>query len=203
MKLRGKELYIIAAIVVVVLCAAWYFFFFNPIRSELSDLDEQLTTKESELVSTQADIQRLQALKKTSPQAEADMVRLRKLLPAETAMPSFIIELTQTAKAAGLRWESVAPAEVSLGTPFSLQPIDLEFSGGYFDLEDFLYRLENAASYRNGRFVVSGRMFAVSSMDVSLEDAEGGSSDVTVSMTVHGFMWTPEGTVPGVVQAQE
>lgn len=67
MKLRGKELYIIAAVVAVVVCAAWYFFFFSPIRSELSSLDEQLTSKESELVTTQADIQRLQALKKTSP----------------------------------------------------------------------------------------------------------------------------------------
>lgn len=113
-------------------------------------------------------------------------------------MPSFIIELTQTAKAAGLKWESVAPDEVSLGVPFSLQPIDLEFSGGYFDLEDFLYRLESYASYRNGRFVVSGRMFAVSSMDIVLADPETGSADVVVTMTVHGFMWTPEGTVPGV-----
>lgn len=198
MKLRGKELYIIAAVVAVVVCAAWYFFFFNPIRSELSSLDEQLSSKESELVTTQADIQRLQALKKTSPQAEADLVKLRKLLPAETAMPSFIIELTQTAKAAGLKWESVAPGDVTLGVPFSLQPIDLEFSGGYFDLEDFLYRLESYASFRNGRFIVSGRMFTVSSMDVSVEDEESGSADVVVTMTVHGFMWTPEGTVPGV-----
>jgi Tfp pilus assembly protein PilO len=199
MKLRGRELYIIAGIVAVVVCAAWFFFFFRPIRSELSSLDTQATQKDSELATVQADIQRLEALKKTAPQAEADLVRLRKLLPAETAMPSFIIELTQTAKASGLKWETLTPGDVSLGIPFSLEPIELMFSGDYFDVEDFLYRLENYVDFRNDKFIVTGRMFAVSDMAIDLSGDEADTSKVNVTMMVHGFMWTPEGTAPGVV----
>ena len=197
MKLRGKELYIIGAIVAVVVCAAWFFFFFRPIRSELSSLDAKLDDKTTELTMVQGQIQQLQAMKKTSPQNEADLVRLRKLLPAETAMPSFIIALTQTAKASGLKWESVSPNPVVLGIPFSLEPIDLAYSGDYFDLEDFFYRLESYVVYRSGKFLVTGRMFAVQRVNVLLGDDPMGS-DLQIDMTVNGFMWTPEGTVPGV-----
>ena len=48
--------------------------------------------------------------------------------------------------------------------PFSVEPIQLEFDGGYFDVEDFLYRLENYVDYRNGQFLVTGRMFSVVSL---------------------------------------
>ena len=200
MKLRGRELYIIAAIVAVVVGAAWYFFFFNPISDEIASLDEEIAAKQNERASVQSEVQRLEALKKTSPQAEADLVRLRKLLPAETAMPSFIIELTQTAKASGLKW-AVGGARARHSW-CALQPraYRLVFVGEYFDVEDFLYRLENYVDYRNGKFVVTGRMFTVKSMDITLEgDATAGYVLNVVGMTVHGFMWTPQGTAPGVV----
>ncbi len=51
--------------------------------------------------------------------------------------------------------------------PFSVQPIQLSSTARYFDVEDFLYRLENYVAYRNGQFLVTGRMFSVVSLTLS------------------------------------
>jgi len=200
MKLRGRELYIIAGVIAVVLCAAWFFLLFRPLRTQISDLDAEYQAKQSEKTQVQETVQRLEAMKKTAPQNQADLVRLNKLMPAETAMPSFVVALTQTAKASGLVIVSISPVTPVAGAPYSVEPIDLEFSGKYFDLEDFLYRLENYVDYRNQHFLVTGRMFQVTDIDISVggEPVAGESPVLTVSISVNGFMWTPAGTVPGL-----
>ncbi len=52
-------------------------------------------------------------------------------------------------------------------------PSSSSFDGGYFDVEDFLYRLENYVDYRNGQFLVTGRMFSVVSLALTQERQQG------------------------------
>lgn len=201
MKLRGRDLFIVAGVVAAVVCAGWYFLLFSPLRTKSATLDTEVAAKDAQLQQAHANVQRLLALKKTAPQAQADLVRYKKMLPAELGQPGFIVELTQTAKASGLDWTSVTPDVPVLATPFSVMPIELLFNGKYFDLVDFLYRLENYVDYRNQNFLVTGRLYAVSYIEIVLNDESlqnGNSPVLAINMTVHGFMWTPEGTVPGV-----
>jgi hypothetical protein len=202
MKLRGRELYIIAGVVAAVICAGWYFLLFSPLQQKDADLSAQVADKETELQQAQADVVRLEGMKKSAPQARADLVRLRKLVPAELAEPGFIVELNQTAKASGLKWSGVTTATPALGTPFSVEPFNLTFMGKYFDLEDFLWRLEDYVDYRNQDFLVTGRMFTVAGMQIGLAGTDtlqnGVSPELTVSMLINGFIWSPTGMVPGV-----
>jgi hypothetical protein len=201
MKLRGRELYIIAGVVAAVICAGWYFLLFSPLQQKASDLGDQKSAKATELQLAKNEVDRLSAMKKSAPQAKADLVRLRKLVPAELQQPGFIVELAQTARASGLDWTSAAPDKPVLGTPFSVEPLSLAFQGKYFDLEDFLWRLEDYVDYRNQSFLVTGRMFAVTAMDIGLEGTtvvNGESPKLIVSMTVQGFNWTPEAAIPGI-----
>jgi len=201
MKLRGRELYIIAGVVLAVICAGWYFLLFSPLQQKSADLSTQEADKQTELQQAQADLVRLEGMKKSAPQTRADLVRLKKLVPAELAEPGFIVELNQTAKASGLKWSGVTTATPAVGTPFSVQPFNLTFTGKYFDVEDFLWRLEDYVDYRNQDFLVTGRLFTVASMQISIGTGtpqNGVSPELTVSMLINGFIWSPNGAVPGV-----
>ena len=200
-KLRGRELYIIVGVVAVVFAALWYFFLFSPEQKKVADLNTQYLTTENTLSQTNAQIHGLLLLKKTAPQAEADLIKMHQVLPAEGAVPSFIVELASTAKSSGLTWMSDQPQVTSPGVPFSLQPINLEFDGAYFDVEDFLYRLENYVAHRNGQFLVTGRMFSVVSLALNKSTTKD-YPDVDVKVTINGYQWTPAGASATLTGAQ-
>jgi Tfp pilus assembly protein PilO len=188
-KARGKEIYIIAGVLAAVVCAAWYFLFFSPTRTKINDLGTQVTQAQQTLGGAKQDLVRLQAYAKAAPQTKADLVRLNKILPFDlNGMPSAIIELNKTVKESGLSFVSIKPGASTVGTPFSVQPADLEFTAGYFDFEDFLYRLEGYVEYRNADFLVSGRLFEVSKIQMNKADAASGS-DLKVTVSINGYQW--------------
>ncbi len=65
------------------------------------------------------------------------------MLPQSEGIPSLIIELTQTADASGVDLNSITRGATVTGTPFGLQSVSLQVTGRFFDVEDFLYRLES------------------------------------------------------------
>ncbi len=201
MKLRGRELYIIVGVVAVVIGVLWYFFLFSPQQKKIADLNTQYLAQQNTLQQTNMQIRQLQLLKKTAPQAEADLIQLHQVMPVEGAIPSFIVELTTTAQSTGLTMISVTPQPTAPGVPFSVQPIQLEFDGGYFDAEDFLYRLENYVDYRNGQFLVTGRMFSVVNLSLTKSSTQD-YPDLDIKVTINGYQWTPTGASATLSGAQ-
>ena len=189
MNARGKEVYIITGVLVVVVCVAWFFLLYNPLRKDIGALGAQVDETQQKLTTAQTDLTRLKGYEKTSPQTRADLLRLNKMLPSQAGIPSIIIELTRTAEESGLDFLSIAPGQVIPGQPFSVDPINLSFTGQYFDLEDFLFRLESYVEYRNDAFLVTGRLLQVAGMTIS-----GSSADTTgglqISMTVNCYLWS-------------
>jgi type IV pilus assembly protein PilO len=192
MKLRGRELYIIAGVVAVVVVVAWYFFFMKSVRSDLKTADSSYVAAQAELSSAQQYIARLEQDKKAATATHSDLVRLNKMIPAETEQPSLIVELNQSARAAGLLWDGWTSSPTTAMSPFSIQSVELIYYGRYFDIEDFLYRVENYVQYRHGAFLVSGRMFAVTgmAMKTTAEDAPV----IQLTVTIAGYIWTPAGS---------
>jgi Tfp pilus assembly protein PilO len=198
MKLRGRELYIIVGVVAVVVGVLWLFFLYKPEHKKVAALNTQYVAQQSTLDQTQLQIRQLTLLKKTAPQAEADLIKLHQVVPSEAAIPSFIVAMTTTAQASGLAPLGVTPLATAAGVPFSVQPINLRFDGAYFDVEDFLYRLENYVAYRNGQFLVTGRMFSVVSLTLSKTKLAGKDwPDLDVMVTINGYQWTPAGATVG------
>jgi hypothetical protein len=197
MNLRGKEVYIITGVIVVVVAVAWFFLLFKPLTNKLSAADAQLTqVTQAYDTATSVELPKLQSYQKTAPQTESDLLRLNKMMPGEAGIPSVIIEIQQTAQQSGLDFVSITPAGVVAGVPFGVETMSLAFSGRYYDLEDFLFRLESYVEYRNNAFLVTGRLLQVASVNLS---AGSGASATTlgITITLHAFLWTQQQAYSG------
>jgi len=194
MKARGREIYIIAGVVAVVLVVAWYFLLFNPTRQELAQLDEQIATATTTLQTTQQQLVRLEEYKKTAPQARVEVVRLGKLLPDGEGQPSLIVELNQTAELAGVTIASISRGSLQTGQPFGLQTLTLSVTGRFFDVVDFVYRVEDYVAVRNTQVKATGRLLQMTSLQMTANAstaAETTTTDpmLTVSLDVTGYLW--------------
>ena len=188
---KGKEVYIITAVVAVVLIMAWYFLLLSPMRTKLSDLDGQVQAQQAALATATQEVARLESYKKTAPQSRAEIVRLGKMLPESEGIPSLIIELTRTADASGVDLNSISRGATQPGTPFGLQSVTLQVTGRFFDVEDFLYRLETYVAFRNASFRVTGRLLQVKTVTLTggTAAADGTTAPLTVSIELNAYLW--------------
>jgi Tfp pilus assembly protein PilO len=196
---RGKEVHIITAVIVVVVVVAWFFLLYNPERKNVSSLDSQITAAQQTISGLEQDLVRLKAYAKTAPQTEADLLRLNKMMPSQTGIPSVIVELTQTAAQAGIDFKHIAPGPVTAGTQFSVQPINLNFTGSYYDAEDFLFRLESYVEYRNSAFLVTGRLLQVGQVQIAKAQqtttTSSATSDLSVTVTLNAYLWSAQQSI--------
>jgi len=196
---KGKEIYIITAVVAVVLIVAWYFLLFSPTRTELSDLDSQIQAQQTALTTAEQEVVRLESYKKTAPQSRAEIVRLGKMLPQSEGIPSLIIELTQTADASGVDLNSITRGATVPGTPFGLQSVTLAVTGRFFDVEDFLYRLEAYVAFRNAGFRVTGRLLQVKTLTLTggAATTTGSAPPLTVTVELNAYLWADAAAAAG------
>lgn len=213
MKGRGREIYIIAAVLAVVMAVAWFFLLFHPLQKKLSDLDSTIASKQTSQTALRSQVNQLLPNRDAAPQNRADLVTLSKVMPGEVGIPSIIWELTATAQDSGLDLQSITPGVPVAGTPFSVQPLTIAVTGKYFDVEDFLYRVENYVEYRNDDFLATGRLLQVANMSLSPAPASGSAGtastggaatsthpDLNVTITLDAYLWgstTKAGTSGG------
>lgn len=192
-RLRGKEMYVITAIVAVVIAVAWYFLLFSPTRDAIAQTEQELQTAQSSLNAAKQEVTRLESYKKTAPQSRAEIVRLGKMLPMSEGIPSLIVQLTKTASSSGVSLMSISRGESKAGSPFGIQTVNLQVSGRFFDVEDFLQRLESYVAFHNEDFRVTGRLLQVAT--ITMAGGAGTSADsttpapLTVTIVLNAYLW--------------
>jgi Tfp pilus assembly protein PilO len=129
----------------------------------------------------------------------ADVYKLAKAMPAVTDMPDVLIELDQTARAAGVDLQTLSPGAPTPGTSgYSMLPITLTVAGNFYTVTDLLYRLRNLVYVRSGALQANGRLFSVN--NVSLTPSNGKSIAATISVDTYVYGGTtvaaPASTTP-------
>ena len=128
----------------------------------------KVTSLKSEAADIQAKIgayNQQVAAARAAPKIEvADVYRLAKAMPDRTNMPDLMLELSQLARDAGIRFDSIAPQSITPIGSYTVLPISVTFQGNFYNLADFLYRLRSLVSVHNGRLDATGRLFAVDTM---------------------------------------
>jgi Tfp pilus assembly protein PilO len=199
MRARGREIWIIVAVVAVVLLVAWFFLLYSPAKHQMSDLDSQITSAQSALDNARIEVKRLESYKETAPQSRAEVVRLGKMLPESEGIPGLIIELSKTAGASGVSITSITRGTTTPGTPFGIQALSIQVTGRYFDVEDFLYRLEEYVAFRNATFRVTGRLLQVTQLTMQYSSSSSsttttsGSPPLAVTIGLNAYLWGGSG----------
>jgi type IV pilus assembly protein PilO len=117
----------------------------------------------------------------------ADIYRIAKAMPSITDMPDILLELDQTALAAGVSLQSISPGTPAVGTAgYSTIPLSLNASGDFYQITDLLYRLRNLVAVRNGALDASGRLFSVDSVSLSPTGARQLNASVNLETYVYG-----------------
>jgi len=187
---------VLAAALLIVALVGW-FALVGPKRAQSASLDEEIADYETKvMLATEA--------KKASdapPEIEirvADLFRLAKAMPDREDMPGVILELNSVAVSTGIAFISIAPGTALTREGHYSVPITLTFQGNYYDLTDFLFRLRNLVSVRDGVLDATGRLYTLDSLEFN--EAEAGFPEIQATLVLSAYAFGVP-VVPGVAPA--
>lgn len=176
----------------------------SPKRSTASDLKKQAAA-----VQAQIDSNRSSGFSQALPAVRAAGVfRLAQAMPTQLETPNVILQLNQLAQDSGITFDQIQPAStassgaVTTGTtpdPFAAEPIQVQFSGSFYDLVSFLQRLRNLVRVENGSLFTAGRLFDVS--NVAFQEGTKGWPQVQAALTINEFV--PQAVAPATPAASD
>jgi Pilus assembly protein, PilO len=196
-KSRFPQPVVIALIVLgfLVFGGGGWFTLIRPQHAKASDLDHQIADTNSAIGAARA--LTLEA-KKGAQIRVADLYRLTKAMPDQVDMAGILLELNQVAEDSGITFELINPS--STATPISgylAIPITVEFTGNFYDLSDFLYRLRNLVDVRHGTLDATGRLFAIDEVDFAEAPPPQGFPEIRAHLVIDAFVYGT-GTAPTI-----
>ena len=185
---RAQAALVAGGLLLVVLIG--WFAVISPKRSTAAQLKQQTAA-----VQAQIDRNRSTAFTKALPAVRAASVfSLGKAMPTQLETPNVILQLNQLAVDSGISFDQITPNGASSTTstvsttpdPFAAEPIQVKFTGSFYNLLAFLQRLRNLVRVQNGHLNAVGRLFDVS--DVSFAAGPKGFPQVSATLTVNAFV---------------
>jgi Tfp pilus assembly protein PilO len=160
----------VVAGVLLLVTVLGYFVLISPKRSTASDLKQQTAA-----VQTQIDQNRNSAFKQALPAVRAASVfSVAKAMPNQVEMPNVILQLSQLAGASGITFDQVTPGTAAstdvlltpdTTDPFAAEPVQVTFTGTFYNMVAFLMRVRNLVRVENGKLEAQGRLFDVSDIE--------------------------------------
>ena len=189
--MRSKRAPIIAAVGVGFVALLMVFFLVLPKMDEVSEASAQLEETENEQQILSSWRIALLDAKEAAPQAKATIARVDRQIPSVADQPGLILGLRNALIASGLDFSALSPSPPAFDeiTGLSVIQVSITASGTYFEVTDFMYRLETFP-----------RIAKVTSIDASSEDAGTGIPLLNVSVNVQFFTSDTSagpGSVPG------
>ena len=143
----SRMAWVVSALGALAVIALFFVLVFQPAREELAEVEEQIALEQAEQDRLDAEIQRLRSVREEAPTVEAELAAAEAIVPRDPALPALIRQLQAAADEAGVTLASVAtgrPAELEEAPEPGLSAIDVnsQVEGGYFQIVDFLRRIE-------------------------------------------------------------
>lgn len=138
---------IILILALILIAVAFFFLFFQPQGRNIEEARiaaDDMERREQEL---ELELRRLESLKAQAPELQAKLQKLDAAIPTnDPQLAQFILLVEEAANTSGIDWLSISP---SVPAPAEADPntlvvsIGMNVTGGYFQVQDFLVRLEN------------------------------------------------------------
>ena len=137
----------------VLLVALWWLFLYSPGQEELQAVEDEIASAETEQLSLQQRVAALEGVRARAPELEAAIAQLSSIVPDDPALPGALRQIAAAAEDAGLTLESVVTARPAAGeddTALYAATLNVSATGSYFQLVDFLRRVEDPAITARG-----------------------------------------------------
>jgi Tfp pilus assembly protein PilO len=183
---RMLRLIIVGVVLLVIVVLAW-FFLLNPLRSDIAAVETSIEDERTSLAAAQAQLGQAEATREEGAKNRGRLLELAKMVPEAEQIPSLLLQIQDLADQSGIDFIAVTPGDPVQSGDFDIVPLELEFTGTYFDLSDFVYRAEQMVAG-------PGRLLAVKNLDLQLapetETSGAGvavSPELSVNMTLYAF----------------
>ncbi len=147
LKLKPRDQIIIAVVVILLIVILFFLFGIRPKIASIGNLKKQITSEEDKKKTSQANLSRLEALKKESIEVEAEIIKMGKKMPSEAELPSLVIDIQEIALETGVNIRSITPGQPEEVKDYKQIPVNLEIiilgDNSHTIFIDFLSRLEN------------------------------------------------------------
>jgi Tfp pilus assembly protein PilO len=178
---RGQALLVGGALLLVTVMG--WFVLIAPKRTTASNLKKQTAE-----VQAQINRNRSAGFSHALPAVRAASVfRVAKAMPNAVEMPNVILQLSLLAQQSGISFDqvspgvtnsvagSIAPTTPDTTDPFAADPIEVTFTGSFYDLLSFLQRVRNLVRVENGRLDATGRLFDITDIEYCELNSTGGA----------------------------
>ena len=170
----------------LILALVGYFLLIKPKQDAAGSLAGEIATLETQVEVAMA-AQRQPPTDESTIQV-AEVFQVTKAMPDEDDMPGIILELNSVASASGIEFLSIAPQAAAVQASYTALPINLSFEGNYYDLTDFLFRLRNLVSVRDGELEADGRLYALETL--SMTEGPDGFPEIAASLTITAYYYS-------------
>jgi type IV pilus assembly protein PilO len=141
MKSRGPIIAAAAGVLVSVLVAAGLIL---PKMGQVKKVNDQVAAAQAQTAQLTLQVNQLQDLASQASKIRAELKALNIQVPPNADLPGLIRDVNAAADKAAVDLSIITPGTPTAATtnPVSVVPLQLTVSGGYFSVEEFLYRIE-------------------------------------------------------------
>jgi type IV pilus assembly protein PilO len=185
--LQKHALVIVVAVCGVFVLALGWLVLLGPKQKHLGDLSQQTAAVRQQIADDLSRAATARSATGAPTIKTADIYKLETAMPSITDMPDLLLELDQTAKAAGVKLQSIQPSAPAEGTDgYSTVHVTVSANGNFYALTDLLYRLRNLVYVRSGALQANGRIFTIDTVNLSPTGGTQLLATITLDTYVYG-----------------
>jgi Tfp pilus assembly protein PilO len=184
----------VVAIMLFLVAVIGYVAVISPKHSTASSLKKQTASVQAQITANRstAFTQALPAVR------SATIFSLTQAMPSSLDTPDLILQLNELAQDSGISFDQIqpgttgttsttVPTDTTVTTdPFAAEPIQVKFTGSFYNMLAFLQRLRNLVRVQNGHLFTAGRLFDVT--DVAFGEGAQGWPQVQATLTIDAFV---------------
>jgi Tfp pilus assembly protein PilO len=179
----------------IVLFAGWWFTI-KPAGADAQAARTDLESVQSQLAASRAELAQTSATHVSRAARTARTVRLSKATPPLPRIPEAIVQIQRTAVRSRVSITSITGGDATTGGGTVGNPLTLEVAGSFFEVDDFLYRIQNMVKVNAGKVRVGGRLFALGKADIAFDEEGARPGDVTAVLNLIAISSGPAAVDP-------
>jgi len=171
-------LIVMAALII----GAGYWFVIKDQRADLANRERQETQLRQEFQEKQRKAASLEIYERQLSDMRTMLRTLLRQLPSKTEMPDLLVDISQTALAAGIETELFEPRTEQIQDFYAEQPISIRMTGQYHQFGNFVSGVASLS-----------RVVILTMQDISLEPVEGRPGILRMEGTVTTYRYLDDG----------